>query len=137
MLALTLSSLLESPIHASTVRRELPKVGLRWRRARPTLQFSCPASAQRRRTIKRRLAAHQPAVEIFYIDEVDIDLNPKIGFLWSPLGQQQTIPTPGKKSETLSRWRLACPNGWHRLRRGGAQVYRSAPATIAIPLSIN
>lgn len=96
MLALTLSSLLERPVHASTVRRELPKVGLRWRRARPTLQISHPASAQRLRAINQKLAMHQPGVELFYIDEADIDLNPKIGFLWSPVGQQQTIPTPGK-----------------------------------------
>ena len=99
MLALTLCSLLERPVHASTVRRELPKLGLRWRRARPTLQISHPASAQRLRTIKQRLAAQRSGVEIFYIDEVDIDLNPKIGFLWSPVGQQQTIPTPGKNQK--------------------------------------
>ena len=34
MLAQKLAELLERPIHASIVRRELPKLGLRWRRAR-------------------------------------------------------------------------------------------------------
>jgi transposase len=96
MLARTLSALLKRPVHASTVRRELPKVGLRWRRARPTLCIKHPCSKERLRAINQQLAQHKPGVEIFYVDEVDIDLNPKIGFLWSPLGQQQTIPTPGK-----------------------------------------
>ncbi len=100
MLALTLSSLLERPVHASTVRREMPKIGLRWRRARPTLRLSHPASAQRLRAINQRLQAPQSGVEVFYVDEVDIDLNSKIGFLWSPVGQQQTIPTPGKNRKS-------------------------------------
>ena len=33
---------------------------------------------------------------MFYADEVDIDLNPKIGFLWSTQGCQRAIPTPGQ-----------------------------------------
>ena len=99
MLAQTLSSLLERPVHASTVRRELPKLGLRWRRARPTLCIRHPCSAKRMKAIKKRLAQPESGVEVFYTDEVDINLNPKIGFLWSPVGQQQTIPTPGKNQK--------------------------------------
>jgi transposase len=81
------------------VRRELPKLGLRWRRARPTLCIRHPCSAERRRAINRQLAQSEPGVEVFYVDEADVDLNPKIGFLWSPVGQQQTIPTPGKNQK--------------------------------------
>ena len=99
MLARTLAALLERPVHASTVRRELPKLGLRWRRARPTLCIRHPCSAKRKRAINRQLAQTQTGTEVFYVDEADIDLNPKIGFLWSPLGQQQTIPTPGKNQK--------------------------------------
>ncbi len=96
MLALTLTELLTRPVHASTVRRELPKLGLRWRRTRPTLRIRHPDSAKRMKAINKQLAHRESGVEVFYIDEVDIDLNPKIGFLWSPVGEQQTIPTPGK-----------------------------------------
>lgn len=32
---------------------------------------------------------------VFYVDEVDIDFNPKIGNRWMKKGQQTTIPTPG------------------------------------------
>lgn len=33
---------------------------------------------------------------ILYADEVDIDLNPRIGFAWMRWGQQPEVPTPGK-----------------------------------------
>jgi hypothetical protein len=95
----TLAELLERPVHASTVRRELPKLGLRWRRARPTLCIAHPCSGERRRVINERLAQPEPGVEVFYVDEADIDLNPKIGLFWSPVGKQQTIPTPGKNQK--------------------------------------
>ena len=96
MLARTLSGLLGRSVHASTVRRELPRLGLHWRRARPTLHIRHPDSAKRMKAINERLAQPESGVEVFYVDEADIDLNPKIGFLWSPIGEQQTIPTPGK-----------------------------------------
>ena len=32
---------------------------------------------------------------VFYEDEVDIDLNPKIGADWMPKGQQKRFITPG------------------------------------------
>lgn len=36
---------------------------------------------------------------VFYQDEVDIDLNPKIGADWMPKGQQKRIATPGQNQE--------------------------------------
>ena len=99
MLAETLCALLERPVHASTVRRELSKLGVRWRRARPTLCIRHPHSAARMKAINEQLARPEPGVEVFYVDEADVDLNPKIGFLWSLVGQQATIPTPGKNQK--------------------------------------
>jgi len=99
MLAETLSCLLERPVHASTVRRELPKLGVGWRRARPTLNIRHPHSTARMKAINEKLAQRESGVEIFYVDEADVDLNPRIGFLWSPVGQQATIPTPGKNQK--------------------------------------
>ncbi|MFT4561783.1 MAG: putative transposase, partial [Gammaproteobacteria bacterium] len=54
---------------------------------------------ERRQAINERLAQPEPGAEVFYVDEADIDLNPKIGFLWSPVGKQQTIPPPGKNQK--------------------------------------
>jgi hypothetical protein len=34
--------------------------------------------------------------EVFYVDEADIDLNPRLGPAWTPRGVQAAIPTPGR-----------------------------------------
>ncbi len=85
-------------IHASTVRRLLGARDWVWRRARPTLHIADPRKAQRLRAINRALANQEPGVDVFYQDEADIDLNPRIGHGWRRRGrgQQQTVPTPGK-----------------------------------------
>lgn len=36
---------------------------------------------------------------VFYQDEIDIDLNPKIGANWMPKGQQKRIDTPGQNQK--------------------------------------
>ena len=36
---------------------------------------------------------------MFYVDEADVDLNPRIGHAWMPKGQQAAIPTPGKNQK--------------------------------------
>ena len=85
-------------IHASTVRRALGTLDWVWRRARPTLHIADPRKAARLRAIKQALACRQPGVEVFYQDEADIDLNPRIGPAWRRrgAGYQDAIPTPGQ-----------------------------------------
>ena len=43
-----------------------------------------------------RAAEHDPFTEVFYADEADVDLNPRIGSDWMPRGHQRTVATPGK-----------------------------------------
>jgi len=96
MLASQLEEDLSVPIHASTIRRLLPKLGIRWNRARPTL---CIKDPQKRRKMKAINAALEQADNdhpVFYVDEADVDLNPRIGHAWMPQGKQTTVPTPGK-----------------------------------------
>lgn len=84
-------------IHASTIRRLLRRVGWVWRRARPTLHIRDPRYAARMRAINRALGqASHADTAVLYVDEVDINLNPKLGALWCRRGEQVAIPTPGK-----------------------------------------
>jgi transposase len=83
-------------VHASTLRRLLPRIGYGWRRARPTLCIRDPRKSRRLQAIRRALAHTDPETEVFFVDEADIDLNPRIGFLWQRRGQQAVIPTPGQ-----------------------------------------
>lgn len=82
-------------VHSSTVRRALGGLDWVWRRARPTLHIADPRKAQRLRAIHRALASRNRGVEVFYQDEADVDLNPRIGPTWCRRGQQEAIPTPG------------------------------------------
>ena len=96
MLAEQLREQLGVDIHSSTVRRLLPKLGVCWNRARPTLIIQDPKKARKMKAIKRALASCNQDTPVFYVDEVDIDLNPRIGHCWSLKGRQSTVPTPGK-----------------------------------------
>ena len=46
--------------------------------------------------MRRALRQAGPSEEVFYVDEADIDLNPRIGPVCMPRGEQMTVPTPGK-----------------------------------------
>lgn len=99
LLAIELSRQLNVRVHATTIRRWLARQHYGYRRARPTLHIRDPRKAERMRAIKRMLANRQRGTEVFYSDEVDIDLNPKIGATWTRRGHQRTISTPGKNQK--------------------------------------
>jgi transposase len=84
-------------VSRSTLGRCLRVVGARWSRARAIVL--CPwrtARRQRRlRDIRSLVARLGPEEEGFYVDEVDIDLNPRIGPDWMLRRQQKRILTPG------------------------------------------
>jgi putative transposase len=82
-------------VSRETVRRWLRQGELVWRRPRPVLR---PQDPQRRAKLAalRRLLAGLPATEVaLFEDEVDVNLNPKIGSMWMPKGRQAAVQTPG------------------------------------------
>lgn len=96
LLAQVLKEVHALAIHASTVRRLLPRLGFVWRRARPVLNRRDPRKNERLRAIDEALNARQPGTEVFYVDEADIDFNPRIGPAWTRRGQQPGVVTPGQ-----------------------------------------
>jgi len=99
MLAQQVYESLAIPIHASTVRRLLPKLGIFWNRARPTLCIKDRTKTRKMKAIHKALKQASETKPVFYVDEVDIDLNPRIGHGWMKKGQQTAIPTPGKNQK--------------------------------------
>ena len=85
-------------VHVATLSRALAQI--RARRARPRPTVGCPWSTRRKNTRLnelRQLIAGLPKNEVaVYEDEVDIHLNPKIGYDWMGHGQQKEVLTPGK-----------------------------------------
>lgn len=98
LLVLVLRRLTGVRIHVGTMSRALRRIGARRGRPRPTV--GCPEgdNPKQWRLYKiRRLLRNLPADEVaVYADEVDIHLNPKIGWDWMAKGQQKEVRTPGK-----------------------------------------
>jgi putative transposase len=78
-----------------TVRLWLRAEGLVWRRPRPTIRPKDPDREEKLaalRALLKRLPADETAV---FMDEVDVNLNPKVGCQWMRRGQQAGVETPG------------------------------------------
>jgi putative transposase len=78
-----------------TVRRWLRGAGLVWRRPRPTIRPKDPAREAKLRAIRALLAGLPAEETAVFMDEVDVNLNPKVGCMWMKRGQQATVETPG------------------------------------------
>jgi len=84
-----------------TVRRWLRSAGLVWRRPRPALRPKDPdreAKLDALRRLLRRLPADEAAV---FMDEVEVNTNPKVGCMWMRKGQQAVVETPGTNEKRL------------------------------------
>ncbi len=99
LLAMELQHQMVIEVHATTVRRWLKRLGFGYRRARPTPCIRDPKKSQRMRAIARALDDEDPHTEVFFCDEADVDLNPRIGPAWMARGSQSAIPTPGKNQK--------------------------------------
>jgi transposase len=98
LLARTLARRTGTLVAPCTLSRALRRIGARRGRPRPVVL--CPLSAgSRRRRLRaiERLREHlDPHEAMVYEDEVDIHLNPKIGWDWMPRGLTREVVTPGK-----------------------------------------
>lgn len=97
LFALQLAEMTRVQVSPSTVGRMLRAAGARWGKPRPIVL--CPWS-KRKKSHRigqiRALLDNLPADEVaIYQDEVDVHLNPKIGWDWMFRGQQKTVVTPG------------------------------------------
>jgi transposase len=88
-------------VHVGTLSRAL--AAIKARRGQPRPRVLCPwAKARKTRRLNglKNLIATLPRHErVFYEDEVDIHLNPKIGPDWMGCGQQKEALTPGKNEK--------------------------------------
>ena len=88
-------------VHVTTMSRALALVHAHRGRPRPVV--GCPwgeaAKTRRLNAIRRLLATLPPGEVAVYEDEVDVHLNPKIGWDWMARGQQKEVVTPGKNAK--------------------------------------
>jgi transposase len=98
LLVATLFTKTRIKIHVATMSVLLHRLGARRGRPKPTVRCPWPESRKQRRLREiERLVAELPENEVaVYEDEVDIHLNPKIGWDWMLRGQQKEVVTPGR-----------------------------------------
>jgi len=96
-----------------TVGRALSAIGARLKAPRPIVL--CPWDRQRRlrvlRTIRRLAAAATEAEPVFFEDEMDVHLNPKIGRDWMPRDYRRLVVTPGKNKKRFVAGALNAATG--------------------------
>lgn len=98
-LVLLLWQLHQVDVSRETVRRWLHRHNLVWRRPRPVLRRpdrQRQARLDNIRAMLRDLPDNETAV---FTDEVDLQLNPKIGCMWMLKGEQAQVVTPGDNAK--------------------------------------
>jgi transposase len=82
-----------SPSHLRAVLRQE-----KCRRGRPRPALRIPVRGRRKilDNIERLIEQACPDHEVFYLDEADIDLNPRIGLTYIKRGEQPLVHTPGQ-----------------------------------------
>ncbi len=107
-------------VHPGTMSRALKRIGARLGRPKPTVGCPWPEAAKNRRlaAIRRAVAGVGPGEAAYYLDEVDVHLNPKIGPDWMNRGKQKQVPTPGTNAKRyvcgaldVATGRLTCVAG--------------------------
>ena len=78
-----------------TVRRLLRGQGMVWRRPRPVPGRVDPRRAWKLRKVRELLKGLADDEAAVFQDEVDLNLNPDIGCMWMPRGEQAEVVTPG------------------------------------------
>jgi transposase len=115
-------------ISRSSMSRALKAIGAR--RGRPRPRVRCPwskrAKGRRLRQIRQMLRDLPKGHVAVYEDEVDIDLNPKIGFDWMVRGQQKAVLTPGQNVKRYVAGALDAVTGrvvWVEGRRKNSDLF--------------
>ncbi len=100
-------------VHVGTLSRALRRLGARRGRPRPVVHCPWAHAAKTRRLNRiRRLLDTLPANEVaVYSDEVDIHLNPKIGWDWMLPGLQKQVRTPGQNKKRYLAGALEVQSG--------------------------
>jgi transposase len=82
-------------VSQETVRRWLHEAGYVWKRARHTARDDDPERARKLARIRHLVETLPRRATLFFADELDIHLLPKLGCEWTLKGTQAAVMTPG------------------------------------------
>jgi putative transposase len=109
-----------------TVRLWLRAAGLVWRRPRPTIRPKDPDREKKLRALRALLHGLPAGETAVFMDEVDVNLNPKVGCMWMKRGQQAAVETPGNNEKRYLAGSIHWRTGAIILTEGKPKEGRSA-----------
>lgn len=109
-----------------TVRRWLRDADLVWRRPRPTVRPKDPDREKKLRALRALLKGLPAGETAVFMDEVDVNLNPKVGCMWMKRGQQAAVETPGNNEKRYIAGSIHWRTGRVILTEGKPKEGRSA-----------
>ena len=111
-------------VSGETVRRWLHELGWEWKRAKFRAKDDDPGRVEKLARIRLACEQLRAGVALFFADELDINLLPKVGYQWMPKGEQVEVPTPGTNEKRYLAGALDMTTGkilhcvWYRKQTG-------------------
>jgi len=111
-------------VSGETVRRWLHELGWEWKRAKVVAKDDDPQRVEKLARIRLAIEQLRAGMALFFADELDINLLPKIGSQWMPKGEQVEVMTPGTNEKRYLAGALDFTTGtiphcvWYRKQTG-------------------
>jgi transposase len=111
-------------VSAETIRRWLPELDWVWKRAKLSAKDDDPQRVEKRARIRYAFEQPRAGAALFFADELDISLLPKVGYQWMPKGTQVEVLTPGTNEKRYLAGALEITTGtiaqcvWYRKTTG-------------------
>jgi transposase len=110
-LSLQLAAQRRSTASRETIRRALHRLGYAWKRARHAARDDDPARLSKLARIRHLVETLPNNAALFFADELDIHLLPKLGYEWMLRGTQTEVMTPGTNQKHYLAGALNCVTG--------------------------
>ena len=123
-LALEVQARRGGQVSAETMRRWLHDLGWVWKRAKLVASDDDPQRVEKLARIRLVFERLPAQAALFFADELDIGLLPKVGYQWMPKGEQVEVWTPGTKEKRYLAGALNIATGttqhcvWYRKTTG-------------------
>lgn len=111
-------------VSAETVRRWLHELGWEWQRAKLVAKDDDPQRVEKLARIRVAFEQGRAGRALFFADELDLSLLPKVGYQWMPKGAQVEVMTPGTNEKRYLAGALNLATGiiehcvWYRKTTG-------------------
>ena len=134
-------------VSGETVRRWLHELGWEWKRAKLRAKDDDPERVEKLARIRVAFEQLRAGAALFFADELDIHLLPKVGYQWMPKGEQVEVLTPGTNEKRYLAGALDITTGkithcvWYRKQTGLflellATLDRTHPAPLFTQLTV-